>query len=70
MEAASTSETSINVYQTTRHKNPVSHLYIRRRENLKSQIIASISPNKPQFLSYVSRILKGEEFSITRKILS
>jgi hypothetical protein len=36
MEAASTSETSVNFYQTTRHKNPEdSHLHTRRRENLK-----------------------------------
>jgi hypothetical protein len=37
MEAASTSETSANFYQTTRHYNPEdSHLHTRRRENLKS----------------------------------
>jgi hypothetical protein len=37
MEAASSSETSANVYQTTRRKNPEdSHLHTRRRENLKS----------------------------------
>jgi hypothetical protein len=36
-EAASTSETSINFYQTTRRNNPEdSHLHTRRRENLKS----------------------------------
>jgi hypothetical protein len=34
MEEASTSETSVNVYQTTRRNNPEdSHLHIRRREN-------------------------------------
>jgi hypothetical protein len=32
MEAASTSETSVNFYQTTRHYNPEdSHLHTRRR---------------------------------------
>jgi hypothetical protein len=37
MEAVSTSKTSVNLYQTTRRNNPEdSHLYIRRRENLKS----------------------------------
>jgi hypothetical protein len=37
MEAASTSETSENFYQTTRRNNPQdSHLYTRRLENLKS----------------------------------
>jgi hypothetical protein len=37
MEAASTSETSVNFYHTTRSNIPEdSHLHIRRRENLKS----------------------------------
>jgi hypothetical protein len=37
MEAASTSETSVNFYQTTRRYNPEdSHLHTRRRENLES----------------------------------
>jgi hypothetical protein len=37
MVAANTSETSVSVCQTTRHKNPEdSHLRTRRRENLKS----------------------------------
>jgi hypothetical protein len=37
MEAASTSETLVNLYQTTRCNNPEdSHLYTRRRENMKS----------------------------------
>jgi hypothetical protein len=35
MEAASTSETSINFYQTTRRSPEDSHLHTRRRENLK-----------------------------------
>jgi hypothetical protein len=36
MEAASTSETSVN-YETTRRNNPEDrHLHIRRRENFKS----------------------------------
>jgi hypothetical protein len=40
MEAASTSETSVNVYQTTRCNIPEdSRLHIRRRENLKSHLI-------------------------------
>jgi hypothetical protein len=39
MQAASTSETSVNVYHTTRRNNPEdSHLHTRLRENLKSQI--------------------------------
>jgi hypothetical protein len=36
MEAARTSETLVNFYQTTRHYNPEdSHLHTHRRENLK-----------------------------------
>jgi hypothetical protein len=39
MEAASTSETLVNFYQTTRRYNPEdSHLHTRRRENLRSYI--------------------------------
>jgi hypothetical protein len=37
MEAARTSETLVNFYQTTRRCNPEdSHLHTNRRENLKS----------------------------------
>jgi hypothetical protein len=37
MEAASTSETLLNTYQTTQRYNPEdSHLHTRRCENLKS----------------------------------
>jgi hypothetical protein len=37
MEAVSTSETSVNFYETTRRNIPKdSHLHIRRCENLKS----------------------------------
>jgi hypothetical protein len=36
IEAASTTETSVNVYQTTRcYNSEDSHLHTRRRENLK-----------------------------------
>jgi hypothetical protein len=39
MEAASTSETFVNFYQTTLCNNPEdSHLDTRRRENLKSHL--------------------------------
>jgi hypothetical protein len=38
MEAASTSETSVNFYQTTRRNNPEdSHLHTSHSENPKSQ---------------------------------
>jgi hypothetical protein len=44
MEAASTSETSVNFYQTTRRYNPEdSHLQTHRRENLKSNNIVIIA---------------------------
>jgi hypothetical protein len=40
MEAASTSETSVNFYQTTQRYNPEdSHLHTRRHENLKSYLM-------------------------------
>jgi hypothetical protein len=40
MEAARTSETLVNFYQTTRCDNPEdSHLRTHRRENLKSCLI-------------------------------
>jgi hypothetical protein len=40
MEAASTSETLVNFYQTTRRYNPEdSHLHTRRRENLRSSLL-------------------------------
>jgi hypothetical protein len=39
MEAARTSETLVNFYQTTRRYNPEdSHLHTRRRENFKSNL--------------------------------
>jgi hypothetical protein len=39
MEAARTSETLVNFYQTTRRYNPEdSHLRTHRRENLKSYL--------------------------------
>jgi phosphoserine aminotransferase len=42
-EAVSTSETSVNFYQTTRRNIPEeSNIHIRRRENLKSQMILNI----------------------------
>jgi hypothetical protein len=40
MEAARTSETLVNFYQTTRRYNPEdSHLRTHRRENLKSYLM-------------------------------
>jgi hypothetical protein len=43
MEAAWTSETPVNVYQTTQRNNPEdSHLNNRRRENLKYHLDSSL----------------------------
>jgi hypothetical protein len=43
MEAARTSETSLNFYQTKRRNHPEdSHLHTRRRENLKSHKIGDM----------------------------
>jgi hypothetical protein len=40
MEAARTSATSVNFYQTARCNNPKDrHLHTRRRENLKSHLV-------------------------------
>jgi hypothetical protein len=40
MEAASTSETSVNFYHTTQRNIPEdSHLHTRRRQNLKSHLV-------------------------------
>jgi hypothetical protein len=47
MEAASTSETSVNFYQTTRRNNPEdSHLHTRRHENLQSYKLSRTFSNK------------------------
>jgi hypothetical protein len=44
MEAARTSETSVNFYQTTWHNNPEdSHLHTCRSENLKSYLMINSS---------------------------
>jgi hypothetical protein len=41
MEAATTTETSVNIYQTTWRNNPEdSHLQTRRREDLKSRKVS------------------------------
>jgi hypothetical protein len=47
MEAASTSEISVNFYQTTRRNNPEDiRLHIRNSENLKSHNMYSNSYKK------------------------
>jgi hypothetical protein len=48
MEAARTSETLVNFYQTTRRYNPEdSHLHTHRRENLKSYVVMFLQEWKP-----------------------
>jgi hypothetical protein len=43
MEAAMTSETLVNFYQTTRRYNPEdSHLRTHRRENLKTYLVGKL----------------------------
>jgi hypothetical protein len=43
IEAASTSETSVKLYQPTRHNNPEdSQLHTGRRENLKSYVLKKV----------------------------
>jgi hypothetical protein len=47
MEAASTSEMSVNFYQATGRNNPEdSHLYTRHRENLKSHVLEQVRGKK------------------------
>jgi galactose-1-phosphate uridylyltransferase len=56
MEAARTSETLVNVYQTTRRYNPEdSHLRTHRRENLKSYLISILSASRERRARPVKR---------------
>jgi hypothetical protein len=58
MEAARTSETLVNFYQTTRRYNPEdSHLHTHRRENLKSYVKRSVSIHVQFFNTHVVCIL-------------
>jgi hypothetical protein len=50
MDAASTSETSVNFYKTTRHNIPEdSHLHTHRRENLNSHQVNALHNLRPSF---------------------
>jgi hypothetical protein len=55
MMGANTSETSVNVYHTTRRNNPEdSHLHTRRHENLKCQeYISDFSQNISSIAVYL-----------------
>jgi hypothetical protein len=64
MEAASTSESSADFYQTTRRYNPEdNHLHTRRRESLKSYVV-------PQFFTISREIINtGLQFFSCSKLL-
>jgi hypothetical protein len=69
MEAANTSETLVNFYQTTQRNNPEdSHLHTCRRENLKSRNNnVSYAHAKSNIYIYVyqwSRSFKNSNFEI------
>jgi hypothetical protein len=51
IEAARTSETSVNFYQTSRRYNPEdSHLHTHCRENLKSYLIRNTTASRLGFI--------------------
>jgi hypothetical protein len=63
MEAASTSETSVNFYRTTRRNIPEdSNLHTRCRENLKSH--QTLSLLRPLFFRRFSRLNVGQEILV------
>jgi hypothetical protein len=70
MEAASTSATSVNFYQTTRRNNPEdSHLHTRRSENLKSHTAKLTCPfayATHSDLAFILTLNRGEAVSATR----
>jgi hypothetical protein len=67
---ASTSETSVNFYQTTRLNNPEdSHLHTRRHENLKSYLIKVIFHHLICNFSSPSSIFGMKETFICDKIM-
>jgi hypothetical protein len=76
MEAARTSETSVNVYQTTRRNNPEdSHLRTHHRENLKSYLISYllqvtklVYDNKP-FIGVLMPLWVSPKFSKGKYVL-
>jgi hypothetical protein len=61
MEAVN-SETSINIYQTTRRNIPEdSHLFIRRRENLKSHLMNLYGVATQQYVRRFETIHRSDE---------
>jgi hypothetical protein len=60
MEVASTSEMSVNFYQTTWHNNPEdSHLHTRCHENLKSHLTHIKLRRQRWILIYITGVLKS-----------
>jgi hypothetical protein len=58
MEAARTSETLVNFYQTTRRYNPEdSHLRTHRRENLKSYLIYYFPHFSPKYINIILNVV-------------
>jgi hypothetical protein len=76
MGAASTSETSVNFYQTTRQNNTEhSYLHTRRRENLKSHKLKNVpikltsdELNKLYFIFITSVIFENDDHKILHRI--
>jgi hypothetical protein len=68
MEAASTSETSVNFYQATQHNNPEdSHLHTYCRENLKSHYemdvqVSFIEKTFREFSPYHHRMCMEQQY--------
>jgi hypothetical protein len=63
MEAASTSETSVNVYQTTRRNNPeYSHLHAGHRENLKSHNVKMDLEETGRGLDWIHLLISTHSF--------
>jgi hypothetical protein len=72
MEAARTSETLVNFYQTTRRYNPEdSHLRTHRRENLKSytaEIQLTLYMHEQNFSIRNTYLFKNQKNTSTNKI--
>jgi hypothetical protein len=74
MEAANTSESSVNIYQTAGRKNQEdSHLHTRRRENLRShsqvRVQTRVHTEKARFIFviYLNDRLHSTTFKVSCK---
>jgi hypothetical protein len=68
MDSASTSETSINFYQTTRRSNPEDRqLHTRRRQNLKSHLrIGPFVPMKEELTGSQKELHNEELYNLNQ----